>query len=171
MIGKFSSCVIALVVAVSASAKGVYCSTEEFLAKNFSVSPKSKALWLKKKQKSTLEKMLGHPVGLRSRYWVDGEKTAWVFEEVGKELPITIGVVIEQSQIADVTILAFRESRGGEVRYPFFTDQFKGVGLKKDLKLDAHIDGITGATLSYRAVKRSSRAALYLHQELFNEPE
>lgn len=171
MIRKLLFCVIALVVAVSASAKGVYSSKEEFLAKNFSIVPLSKALWLKKAQKSTLEKMLGHPVGLRSRYWVDGEKTAWVFEEIGKDLPITIGVVIEQSHITDVTILVFRESRGGEVRYPFFTDQFKGVGLKKDLKLDAHIDGITGATLSYRAVKRSSRAALYLHQELFNESE
>jgi hypothetical protein len=138
------------------------------LAKSFTTEPLAKALWLKKEQKKTLETILGHKAALRSRYWIDGERTAWVFEEIGKDLPITIGVVVENNQIVGVTILAFRESRGGEVRYPFFTDQFKGVGLREEQKLNRKVDGISGATLSYWAVTRSARAALYLHQELFN---
>jgi uncharacterized protein with FMN-binding domain len=160
--------VFALAAASVAVAKGVYFSNEEFLAKSFVEPPQAKTLWLKAERKQTLESILGHPVGLRSRYWLSGKRSAWIFEEIGKDLPITIGVVVEDQRIVDVTILAFRESRGGEVRYPFFTDQFKQVGLTGEQKLDQHIDGISGATLSYWAVTRSARAALFLHQVVVN---
>jgi hypothetical protein len=62
-------------------------------------------------------------------------------------------------------VLEFRESRGWEVRYPFFTDQFGGIGLRPDLQLDRPIDGISGATLSVRALKKLARLALYLTQQ------
>ena len=76
--------------------------------------------------------ILGHSfAGLRVRYWASGERTAWVFEEIGKELPITVGVVVDNNGIALLSILEYRESRGGEVRYPFFTQQFQSMGLLK----------------------------------------
>ena len=110
--------------------------------------------------------MLGHRFGkLRVRYWFDGETSVWVLDEIGKELPITIGVTVRDHAIADVRVLEFRESRGWEVRYPFFTGQFQGLGLTSTRELDQPIDGISGATLSVRALKKLARLALYLHQQ------
>ena len=85
-------------------------------------------------------------------------------DEIGKEQPITVGIVINKSKVSKVEILAFRESRGWEVKYPFFLKQFLGATLKGNNQLDKNIDGITGATLSVRAVRKLSRIALLLHK-------
>lgn len=142
-----------------------YLSQNDFLAQAFpGQTPKAATLWLKAEQKSVAQKIFGHPYqGLRVRYWALGESTAWILEEVGKERPIRIGVVIDQAQIRQVSILAFEESRGWEVRYPFFTDQFAGASATATQTLDKNIDGITGATLSVRAVTGVARWALYLN--------
>jgi Na+-translocating ferredoxin:NAD+ oxidoreductase RnfG subunit len=63
-------------------------------------------------------------------------------------------------------VLEFRESRGWEVRYPFFTDQFVEAKLDQNERLDRNIDGITGATLSVNAVTRIARIALFLHEHI-----
>ena len=63
-----------------------------------------------------------------------------------------------------MSVLQFRESRGWEIRYPFFTQQFDGVRLDKNDKLNERIDGITGATLSVRAATRSANLALVLSE-------
>ena len=73
-------------------------------------------------------------------------------------------MVVNEGVIEDIRVLVFRESRGWEVRYPFFTDQFKTRRLTDDGKLDGHVDGITGATLSVRAMTKMARAALLLDQ-------
>lgn len=65
-----------------------------------------------------------------------------------------------------VRVLAFRESRGWEVRHSFFTDQFKRVGLTSEGTLDGRIDGISGATLSVRVLTKLARLALVLHQRV-----
>jgi Na+-transporting NADH:ubiquinone oxidoreductase subunit NqrC len=72
---------------------------------------------------------------------------------------------VQAGKLKQVSILTFRESRGGEVRYPAFTDQFPGAALKNDHHLDRSIDGISGATLSVRAVEKTARIALFLHQQ------
>ena len=69
-------------------------------------------------------------------------------------------------EILEVKVLIFRESRGWEVKYPFFTDQFKGATLVSDNNLDRKIDGITGATLSVNALTKLGRIALLLHKHL-----
>ncbi len=51
------------------------------------------------------------------------------------------------------------------LRYPFFTEQFRGTLLTAENQLNRHIDGITGATLSVRALKKLARLSLYLHQQ------
>ena len=58
--------------------------------------------------------------------------------------------------------MAFRESRGWEIRHDFFTAQYRGLGLAADGALSREVDGITGATLSVRAVNRAARLALWL---------
>ncbi len=142
-----------------------YPSQEEFLLEAFNgATPDTEIIWLKGDVKDTAAEILGHPYpGLRIRYWGEGSRTAWVLEEIGKVKPITVGLVINDDRLEKIRVLAFRESRGWEVRYPFFTDQFTGIGLNDDKQLNRSIDGISGATLSVRALEKLARLALYLH--------
>lgn len=145
----------------------VYQTPGDFLQEVFSDTPPSpQVLWLKGAVKETASEILGHPYpGLRIRYWGQDGRTAWVLEEIGKEKPITVGLSVTADGLDTIRVLEFRESRGWEVRYPFFTDQFRGSGLTADLQLDRGIDGISGATLSVRALKKLARLALYLHDQ------
>ncbi len=138
-----------------------------FTAKAFAGSPPAPAmLWLTPALKQRAARILGHEFpGLRVKYWREGERTAWVLDEIGKEQPITMGVVVEQGRIVSIEVLAYRESRGGEIRHEFFRRQFHEAGLVKDDKLDRDIDGISGATLSVRAMRSVARVALAFHQE------
>ncbi|MBT8117818.1 MAG: FMN-binding protein, partial [Gammaproteobacteria bacterium] len=91
---------------------------------------------------------------------------AWILEEIGKERPITTGLVINEQGIERLRVLVFRESRGWEVKHPFFTDQFPGIQLTAGRELDGPIDGVSGATLSVRALKKLARLALYFHRQV-----
>ncbi len=157
-----------LVLSTLVWSKGRYLETEDFLKLAFeSVEYEAAMLWLSHPQKAILQTILDRKsVGLRVRYWQSDRRTAWIFNEIGKEMPITVGVVLDDNRIAQLHVLEYRESRGGEVRYPFFTQQFLGGQLDKQLKLSAKIDGITGATLSVRAMERVTRAALYLDHQV-----
>lgn len=140
-----------------------------FPAPEYSQQPDQwEVLWLANNQRQVAADILGHSFNaLRVRYWAQGKRTAWILDEIGKEQPITMGIVIEDKRIQLIRILAYRESRGGEIRYPFFTEQFNQLMLKQDAKktqLDGKIDGITGATLSVRAVKKVAALALQFHQ-------
>ena len=162
--------VLAACCAPLASAEGVYLTPEEFLAQAFpGAAPTARTLWLSEPLKTVAAEILGHPLAqLRIHYWRSGERTAWIFDEIGKTHPITIGVAVERDAIVLIRVLEFRESRGEEVRLPFFTDQFAGVRLAggEGHELDRRIDGITGATLSVRAMQRVARLALYCHAQV-----
>jgi hypothetical protein len=162
-IAKLTLLLVAASIGCAASAE-VYLAPEKFLAEAFSGSvPKPSMLWVKGETRAALEKILGHASpGLRVRYWLQGSRTAWILEEIGKTEPITTGIVVDNGAIERVSVLVFRESRGWEVRYPFFTNQFKGATLKEMQELDRSIDGISGATLSVRALTRLARVALLL---------
>lgn len=152
----------------SAHADVVYQKPKEFVAASFQGEiPKVRVLWLTKEIKKTSVEILGHPYRtLRIRYWGNDQQTVWVLEEIGKELPITAGFVIsKKGEMLKTRILIFRESRGGEIHYPFFTSQFANVQLTENLELNKHINGITGATLSVRAIKKLAKLALFLHQQ------
>lgn len=146
-------------------------SIEKFREQAFlGVTLKWQTLWLTKALRAEAESILGHRFsGVRLRYWGQSQRTAWIFDEIGKERPITIGIVVDENKIEQVRVLTFRESRGGEIRYPFFTDQFVGLGLfapaNTPYSLNKSIDGISGATLSVRAVKRVAILALFFHQQ------
>ncbi len=156
---------------LSAVGKGVYMTPEEFLAESFSsAQPLIQSLWLTEDIRDNAKQIFNHVYpGLRIRYWHAGQKetqrTAWIINEIGKTRPITIGIAICGDKIERVRILEFRESRGGEVRMPFFTRQFVGLSLlPSKTQLSKNIDGITGATLSVKAVKKAARFALFLHR-------
>jgi hypothetical protein len=148
-------------------AKGKYMSVDDFISQGFAAPAKPAVLWLDKSLKQKAADILQHDyAGLRQRYWLQSDRSAWVLEEVGKEWPITFGVIVEGGQIADIKVLEFRESRGGEVRHNFFTKQFLGLGLDAESDLNGRIDGITGATLSVNAMKKVARLALLFDKKI-----
>jgi hypothetical protein len=151
----------------SVFADAVYQQPQSFLQEVFNGKvPKPRMLWFTSTRRAVIKEILDHkPHQLRIRYWKRDGRTAWILEEIGKEYPITTGIVVTQGEIELLKVLIFRESRGWEVRYPFFTEQFRGTLLTTDNQLNKHIDGITGATLSVRALKKLARLSLYLHQQ------
>ena len=149
-------------------AKETYQTSKQFVSTSFNGElPKSKVIWLSSGDKVVISEIMSHQYNrLRLRYWQQDTETVWVLEEIGKEKPITIGVHIKNEQIVDVKVLAYRESRGDEVRHDFFTQQFHSASLTKENKLNQHIDGITGATMSVRALTKVARLALWLNKKV-----
>jgi hypothetical protein len=157
-----------LLLPAIALAATVYETQPQFLDRAFDGSPPAPGIvWLSGDRKSTVREILDHDYpALRLRYWCADERSAWTLEEVGKDLPITVGVVVERNYIDSIRVLTYRENRGGEVATPAFTDQFNGIELTPDGALNKQIDGITGATLSVRALSRLATLALYLHTDV-----
>lgn len=147
----------------AAAADRVYLEPADFVATAFpGTPPQVHVLWITPDVRTEIVRILGHePAQLRQKYWTDGHKTAWILEEIGKEDPITAGFVVKEGRIEQARVLIYRESRGGEIRYPSFVAQFQGAALADGQQLNRQIDGISGATLSVNAMVRMSRAALY----------
>lgn len=152
-------------------AERVYQQPDAFVAEAFGGRvPPPAVLWLTGDLKTEVRAILEHDYpALRLRYWGQGGRSVWVLEEIGKELPITVGIVVENNRIAQMRVLVFRESRGWEIESPAFIRQYLGATLKpaqgsKAPQLDRPIDGISGATLSVRALSKLSRLALLLHR-------
>ncbi len=148
--------------------RGVYQEPEAFLREAFADDPpKAARLWINKELREQIKQILEHDLGvMRLHYWRREQRTVWILEEIGKEQPITAGIVIDRDKIESVKVLVFRESRGWEIRYPFFTDQFKDAALVQGNELSKHIDGISGATLSVNALTKLARLALLLHRHI-----
>lgn len=159
---------ITLISFASSAYAEEFQSTENFLTQAFAGSPpKPKVLWLKKDLKNVAAKILQHNPGfLRTRYWQTAEQSVWIINELGKTKPITVAVVIKENKIELLKVLAFRESRGWEVKHNFFTDQFKQNSLNEDLRLSSAIDGISGATLSVRALTKVAQLALFFNSQV-----
>lgn len=157
-----------LVLPVMVKAATVYESQLEFLERAFTGTPPEPGLtWLTGDRKSTVRQLLGHDYpALRLRYWCRDDRSAWILEEIGKDLPITVGIVVDQNSIDSLRVLTYRENRGGEVATPAFTEQFNGRSLSSRGVLDKPIDSITGATLSVKALTRLAGLALFLDENV-----
>jgi len=154
--------VFCLCAAVVPARADVYQEPDAFIAEVFGSKPAPKVLWLTKEIQAQAGAILGHPPAqLRQRYWSDAHRSVWILEEIGKEELITAGFVVADGHIDHVRVLVYRESRGGEVRYPAFLKQFKEAKLAQGDRLDRQIDGISGATLSVGATERMARLALF----------
>jgi hypothetical protein len=151
----------------TAFALDVYQEPQAFVREVFDGEVEPRVLWITPELRPAIREIMGHDLDvMRVRYWLREGRVAWVLEEVGKERLITAGVVVSHGKIERIKTLIYRESRGSEVRYPFFTDQFKGAALTPEKQLNKSIDGISGATLSVRALTKISRLALYLTQRI-----
>lgn len=164
---------LCLLAPFRALAADMEATTAQFLREAFTAQPQAASLWLTAETRPAIRHILDHDYpATRLRYWRQGKRTAWVLEEIGKEMPITTGIVIDDGRIERMRILVYRESRGGEVQSPAFTRQFADAQLTAGQQLDRHIDGIAGATLSVRALSRLARLALLLHQQaMHTEPK
>lgn len=165
--GLLLFCILVTPRFVSAAA-GEYLDAATFLAEAFDGEPpEASMVWLTGDKGDTVKDILGHsPESLRIRYWRDEERTAWILNEIGREKPITAGFVIEKGRMISARVLAFRESRGWEIRHEFFTRQFDDAGIDSDTRLDRNIDNISGATMSVSAMQRMARVALYLDSKV-----
>lgn len=92
-----AACAALLVIGCAAGAAegepyGRYLTTGEFLELAFGPGPpRAQMLWMTSEHREPVERLLGHKYrSLRVRYWQQGDKTAWILDEIGKELPITI---------------------------------------------------------------------------------
>ena len=166
---------MALCCALLFGAHSARCAVtpEAFLGSAFNNTlPAPQALFLAADVRARVERALGHRTPLlRVRYWRRGPRTVWILDEIGKEQPITTGIQIDSGRINQVRVLKYRESRGAEVQRESFTAQFRDARLRGEDMLDRRIDGITGATLSVRALTRQARVALILHASLPAELE
>lgn len=149
-------------------AKGVYQSPEDFINEVFANNPpEAERLIVKGELSKEIQSILDHRYSkIRIPYWRDGDRTVWILEKIGKELPITAGFIISHNKVETFKVLIFRESRGWEIRNDFFTQQFDGAYLMSNHQLSQPIDNITGATMSVNAMKKLSRMALYLHEQV-----
>ena len=168
IIGFIIACLPGLLCAGEAPAGDqVYMNVDDFVSASFGDTgqPQPATLWPKGEIRQKLKDILGHSPSLRFRYWGARGKTVWVMDEIGKDRPITAGIVVDNGAIADIQVLVFRESRGWEIKYDFFTRQFDNLRLGKGHRLSDSIDNITGATLSVNAMTRMARAALLMHEQ------
>ena len=86
-----------------------------------------------------------------------------VTEERGKYRPITMLVGVDTSgRVAGVQILAYRESRGGEVAREYFLRQYRGKAVGDPIRLNRDIINISGATISVQSVNAGVRKVLAL---------
>lgn len=81
--------------------------------------------------------------------------------ELGKVELMDFAVSLDtEGRVRKVLLTAYRESIGGEVKSRRFMGQFKGKHSGSSLQLNRDIDGITGATLSSRAITAGVRKAV-----------
>ena len=149
----------------NANAENIFLSKEDFFKIAFGEDvPRRKGLRFKGEVKEIAQKIMGSNYKkLRMKYWHQDQKTAWILERIGKVELITAGFIVENCRISSIHVLIYRETHGWEVKYPSFRDQFEGISMVENFKLDKSIDGIAGATLSVNSMEKMARLALSMN--------
>ncbi len=161
------TCLLLITLLIS-SLHTVHASVEENFIIRWTGQPQTvkKTLWLLRSEQAAIEQLIGHPYPRAVLpYWRAGKRTVWIVEEIGKEEPITFGIVVEDGRIRHMEVLHYRESRGWEIRDPRFLAQYRNARLN-DGGLDREIDAISGATLSVNAATRMALLALWLDRQV-----
>ncbi len=98
--------------------------------------------------------LTGHAIQIRSR---------------GYGGPVVLMVGVDPAgSILDVTVVEHRETPGlgTYIEEEWFRRQFRGKSAAATLAINKDIDGVSGATISGKAVARGARAALAAHAAL-----
>ena len=97
---------------------------------------------------------------------------AYVASEVGLYRPITFIVKAGlDRKVETVRVMVYRESRGGEVRRRRFLKQYEGKSAKSRIRINRDIVGVSGATLSVRAMNAGVKKALELINAAYPESD
>ncbi len=136
---------------------------EAFIAEVFGAAPPPPStLDLDGAKQSQVSAVFNRPYPqARLRYWRANGRTAWIFDDIGKEgyVPTTCGFVVANGAIESSKVLIYRESRGQQVAEPSFLMQLAGARASGN-GLDRKVDNISGATLSVKMMARMARTAL-----------
>ncbi|HET6401214.1 MAG TPA: FMN-binding protein [Candidatus Kapabacteria bacterium] len=85
----------------------------------------------------------------------------------GKAQPITYMTLFKpDGTIADIEVLVYRESYGGEIQYNTFRHQFRGKNASSPLRIGNDIENIAGATISSNAIANGAKKIAVLFDEL-----
>lgn len=110
-------------------------------------------------ERATIAKKLdGQDAPRIFKYWIAKAHGSVIGHAViddarGKEQPITYLVAVDaRLVIRSVEILAYRESRGGEIRQADWRAQFKAKSAASPLRIGTDIRNIAGATISCRSL-------------------
>ena len=149
----------------------VYFTEDEALAKVFDQADVLEAeTWMPTdEERAAIESRLGAKLpeaGFPIWRGHEGDRDlgwALVLEEKGRFKPITFMVHVQPDRsIGYVLVMVYRESRGDGVKRQRFLKQFRGKDLQDKLRMNRDIIGLTGATLSSRALTHGVRKALVL---------
>jgi len=159
----------------------IYLTLEEALALSF---PKADTVWSETWRPTQLERTrIERRLGWRladSRFTIyrgsrgdEDQGYAIVSNEIGLYKPITFMVKIgpgkdvgpgkdagANKKVQSVHVMVFRESRGGVVRRRRFLVQYQGKSIGSPIRINRDIIGVTGATLSVRAMNAGVKKAL-----------
>lgn len=93
-----------------------------------------------------------------------GDAAGWALidNEMGKHRPMTFAVHVGDGAVREVALMVYREDVGGQVREKPFVRQFAGKTSAEPIRLGADIDGISGATISSRAMCIGVKRALWI---------
>ncbi|MFZ5619768.1 MAG: hypothetical protein ACOY5W_01950 [Pseudomonadota bacterium] len=141
---------------------------ESFLREVFGEQvPESETIWMAGDVVPRVRAILGHkPLQLRIPYWRRGGRTAWVLEESVEGAPVTAGVVMEGTRIAQVRILVYGARHGRDVTTPGFLNQFKGASLNGPHQtLDRVIRDDAGVGHPAELIIGLARLVLYLNEQ------
>jgi Na+-translocating ferredoxin:NAD+ oxidoreductase RnfG subunit len=147
----------------------VYFTPEEALAKVF---PKADTLWTEEwsptpQERTKLESRLAWRIDEETfvihRAGQDGQDLgyAMITQEQGRFKPITFIVKLSVTMRVDmVLVMVYRESRGDGVKRQRFLKQFRGKDSSDHLRLNRDIVGVSGATMSSRALTTGVKKVL-----------
>lgn len=92
---------------------------------------------------------------------------AVIVVQQGKEGPIRLGIgLAKDGKVEKVFILSFEEDRGKPAAEQTFLKQYVGKGPVSKLKIGDDVDGITGATITSKAVTDAVRKGIALWNTL-----
>ncbi len=147
----------------------VYFTQEEALTKVFA---KADTLWTEEwspspQERTELECCLGWRV-TDERFAIhragrDGQDLGYavITEEQGRFKPITFIVKVSASRRVDmVLVMVYRESRGDGVKRQRFLKQFRDKDTSDHLRLNRDVVGVSGATMSSRALAMGVKKVL-----------
>ena len=158
----------------------VYLTQEQALKKAF---PDADTLWQEvwtptQQERRRIERRLGWRLGEIDFTIFQGQKNnrhqgyAIITNQIGLYKPITFIVHVKKDgRVGGVWIMIYRESRGGQIKRQRFLTQYKNKKTDSHIRLNRDIVGISGATLSVRALNAGVKKVLTIIDVVYPQKE